>query len=405
MVRYISSLVLILISVAMSTTSLSAQHTGHNHEECGTMHIDAEMRKKNPEMGTLKDFEMWMGPLYRRQKRKAQYRSVVTLPVVFHIIHHNDAVGSGQNWANSFIQEQMTQLNDDFRKRPGTAGFNNNPVGADTEIEFCLATVKPDGTPLPEPGVNRINAADSSWINGPYNSNFINNTIKPNTIYDPNNYINIWVCELDGNLLGFAQLPGASTLPGLQTSDSVAETDGVVIDGSTMGSVANPNSANINYGVGRTLTHELGHFFGLRHIWGDGDCNVDDYCDDTPDQSGPTTFTTNCPSDKTSCGSRDMYENYMDYTNDLCVNIFTLDQKARMDVVLANSPRRGSLINSTACQPLGGPVANFIADKVLIRAGETITFTDQSLGNPTNWSWTINGGTPSASTDQNPVVV
>ena len=95
------------------------------------------------------------------------------------------------------------------------------------------------------------------------------------------------------------------------------------------------------FNLGRITTHEVGHWLGLRHIWGDGDCLADDYCNDTPPAEAPN----NTCAKNVSCNSPDMIENYMDYTTDECMNIFTQDQKIRMHTVLRNSPRRKELVD------------------------------------------------------------
>ena len=240
----------------------------------------------------------------------------------------------------------ITQLNNDFRRASGTSGFNDDPVGADVEVEFCPAVIDPSGNVLSSPGINRVDASQLGWTAPPYSTTYTNDVIKPATQFDPDQYVNVWVVTLASSqpgftLLGYAQFPDMSGLPGLPTLGGLASTDGVAIAPFTVGSTTDPNpDGGSRFGRGRTLTHELGHFFGLRHIWGDGGCLADDFCDDTP---AANVESTGCPTDKVTCGSPDMVENYMDYTNDDCMNIFTQDQKARMMAVLANSPRRNML--------------------------------------------------------------
>lgn len=346
-----------------STFLLPAQPSGIIR--CYTAEADRQLREQYPELGTLEEFESWLAPRVRAYRQQPANRSVVlAIPVVFHIIHNGEAVGAGNNLSAIYINAQIEQLNSDFRRILGTSGYNNDPVGADAEIEFCPAAAAPDGSALAEPGINRINRNAKGWSAPPYgtcgaggsfNNAYIEGTIKPQSQWDPNQYFNIWVMDIDCGILGYAQFPSQSGLPGLNNNGGAASTDGVVLLASSVGSTTTPNPQGNTYNRGRTATHEVGHFFGLRHIWGDGGCGIDDYCADTPESDAANY---GCPTSHVSCGSTDMVRNYMDYTDDACMNIFTLDQKARMQAVMANSPRRASLASSTACTGGGGPVCS-----------------------------------------------
>src|SRR5690606_1825563 len=150
---------------------------------------------------------------------------------------------------------------EDFRKAIGTNGYNTHPAGADCEIEFCLAAVDPSGNVLAQPGIDRQNLGQSSWA-----MSSINSTVKPQTIWDPERYCNIWTVNFGGssaNLLGYAQFPSSSGLTGLNTNGGSANTDGVVIRYNAFGRTGTVSSP---YNRGRTTTHELGHWLGLRHI-------------------------------------------------------------------------------------------------------------------------------------------
>ncbi|TAE57832.1 MAG: zinc metalloprotease, partial [Bacteroidetes bacterium] len=319
---------------------------------CWTMESDTILRQQHPEMGSLDDFEAWMSRA--KQEYLNNYNPsrdpIVTIPIIFHVIHNGENTGTGSNLNAIYIQAQIDQLNDDFRRLG--AGFNTNPVGADIEVEFCAAILDPSGNLLAEPGINRINRNTAGFNTPPYSDTYIDNTVKPATQWDPTQYFNVWVANISGGLLGWAQFPSSSGLADMPANGGAANTDGVVVLYTSVGSIATPHPNGGIYAAGRTLSHETGHFFGLRHIWGDDAvCNAtNDYCGDTPDHSGANL---NCPTGESSCGIPEMPENYMDYTQDNCMNIFTADQKLRMRTVLALSPRRASLTTSNRCTPPG----------------------------------------------------
>ncbi len=386
---------------------LAAQDIQWN--KCNTVEVMQWMRLQHPNMESDDAFEQWIAPKVTALSMDPRMRSSLTIPIVFHIIHDGTSIGSADNPAEGYIYAQIEQINNDFRKKVGTSGYNNHPDGADIELEFCPATQSPNGTILSNPGINRINRNELGWSAPPYGtcegdnfgSSYIQNIIKPATQWDPNQYLNVWVLQTSCNVLGYAQFPSTSGLNGIGSSNGIAATDGVVIRPETLGSTDQNNPYSQNFGMGRTLTHELGHFFGLRHIWGDSNCG-NDFCDDTPQ-----SFSSNrgCPDITTCDGLKDMVENYMDYTNDACVNIFTQDQKSRMLTVLANSPRRGTLTSSTSCGANNAPLtSNFYASITQIDPGQSVQFTNLSSGNPISYQWTFSGGTPATSNLANPVV-
>jgi hypothetical protein len=219
-------------------------------------------------------------------------------------------------------------MTNDFRRMLGTPGFNSNAVGADTEIQFVLAKQDPSGNPTN--GIDRVNLCQAT-----FSKTECDTKVKPTTIWDPTQYLNMWsVSFTDTTLLGYAQFPNASGLQGLNASGGSASTDGVVANYSTFGGAAYNDGTFIlvaPYNQGRTMTHEVGHWLGLRHIWGDGTCATD-YCADTPTahtSNGGCPVVTNC----TNTGN-EMVQNYMDYTSDLCMNIFTADQKTRIRTII-----------------------------------------------------------------------
>ena len=350
---------LCMLGFSLVSTMWLAAQSSNQPVRCYTDEMDAILRANNSEMESSMTFEQWLQQEINDQQSTGKIiGGVYQIPVVVHVIHNGEAVGSGTNVSLAAIQSQIDVLNEDFRRIFGTNGYNTNSVGADTQIEFCLAKRRPDGSAFPngEDGVNRINRTTAGFSAPPYTTGYIDGTIKTYTYnnntptatrgWDPNKYLNIWLCNISGGILGYAQFP-ESPLGGMGCGTQSAATDGVVFLYNSIGKSSVTGFPG-PYNEGRTATHEIGHWLGLRHIWGDGNCSVDDFCNDTP-VAGAANF--GCPTGTNSCpaAGNDMIENYMDYTDDLCMNVFTVDQKARMRTVLENSPRRVLLINSDAC--------------------------------------------------------
>lgn len=284
-------------------------------------------------------FETWLAQksLERRLER-ANLRSAeeeYTIPVVVHIIHNGESLGNGSNIPTDQVLSQIDILNADYRRTNNDASETFSeflPAASDAMINFQLAVRDPEG--LPTTGIIRVAGSRANY-------SLSSGQLLSDLSYWPSeDYLNIWVTDLGSGLLGYAQFP-VSNLEGMDV-DRVSNplTDGVVVDYEYFGAGFNTD----DFSQGRTATHEIGHYLGLRHIWGDGGCGVDDYCADTPEQE---RSTSGCPtSPEESCNSSDMSQNFMDYTDDICMNLFTNDQKERMHVILENSPRRVSLANS-----------------------------------------------------------
>ena len=372
--------ILLLLSIdgnAQANNTIQ-QEPQNGFNRCATVEFQAMLKSKYPNLETDKEFEGWIANKIAEAKenqilsRTQSPNIVITVPVVVHVISNGDPIGVDENVSDARVRSQIEVLNQDFRRMLGTAGYNDNPVGADMEINFVLAQREPNNV-TPSNGIDRV-----TWSLDVFTVRDEVQAMKAATQWDPTKYFNIWTAKFTRsatfarpgvpggmyNILGYAQFPSTSGLQGLNGLDEFSETDGLVVDYRCFGSeVLAPNSGTYfpSYTGGRTATHEVGHCFGLRHIWGDGngsernsipDCTRSDYCADTPAQgyehSTCGTFDT-CTND----AFFDMVENYMDYTNDTCMNIFTNDQKTRMRTVLQNSPNRNTLATSNAGTPLG----------------------------------------------------
>ncbi len=316
-------------------------------EKCGTAALEEKYR---PLLGeSVEQFEQWVQNK-KVERRLSNYATlstsrlaatVYTIPVVVHVLHQGEEYGVGSNIPDEQIFSQLETLNQDFRRLNADTTETRDDfkaVAADTEIEFVLAMRDPEG--LPTNGIVRTRAGQESYQLG--------EEVKLGAIsyWDPDKYLNIWVTNLTSGLLGYAQFPVGDFLGLQQHVTNSLYPDGVTVDYEFFGVGYNTN----DFSRGRTATHEIGHYFGLRHIWGDGGCNTDDYLEDTPSQDGASS-SASCQLTKATCNSLDMIENYMDYSPDVCMNIFTEDQKERMRTVLEYSPRRRSLLSSDAALP------------------------------------------------------
>jgi hypothetical protein len=268
---------------------------------------------------------------------------VVTIPVVVHIVHNpaSSAVSDAQ------VRSQIDVLNQDFRAtnpdRLGVPGVWTDLI-ADCEIEFQLATIDPDGNPTT--GITRTTTTKTAFAAA---QNDVKSSETGGADAWPSwDYLNMWVCGtiLDtrgDSILGYAQFPG-----------SPPETDGVVIANpffGTMGTAQDP------FNLGRTATHEVGHWLSLRHIWGndDGGCASSDLVDDTPNQGGPNFQRPTFPHITCNNGpDGDMFVNYMDYTDDAGMFMFTKGQSVRMSACL-EGPRASFLAG--AAEPRTGVAA------------------------------------------------
>ena len=316
MIRLILGFALLIIF----TNPLLAQRN------CGSMDHLNQLIQKDPNVSKrMMEFENRIQSIINEGESIS--RGVITIPVVVHVVYGT----STQNISEAQIQSQIDVLNEDFRRMNADAANTNSRwdgVAADVEIEFCLASTDPNGNPTN--GITRTQTGTSSFSTNDYVKY---SSYGGKNAWNTSEYLNLWVCNLSGGLLGYAQFPGSGS----------ASTDGVVIGYKYFGK---GGTAQYPFNQGRTATHEVGHWLNLRHIWGDSYCG-NDYVNDTPTQQ---QSSSGCPSsNQYTCGSYDMTQNYMDYSDDGCMNLFTTGQKSRMRALFSAGGSRAALLNSNGC--------------------------------------------------------
>jgi len=362
--------VILVVVFAVCIMLVSAQN-----RSCGTMdHLD-EIRQNDPQLDQRMQVEESAIQNWISNNPESSMLNVLTIPVVVHVIYKT----SSQNISTAQVLSQIDVLNEDFRKLNSDASSVPSAfsgVAADVEIEFCLAVRDPNGNTTT--GITRTSTTSSSFSG--YTSMKYASSGGHNA-WNTSKYLNIWVCNLGSGLLGFATFPGGSS-----------STDGVVCDYAYFGDVGTATSP---YHLGRTATHEVGHWLNLRHIWGDSNCG-NDYVSDTPTQQGSNYGCPSFPSTSNCTGNGsngDMFMNYMDYTNDACMYMFSTGQKTRMRATLNGS--RSSLLSSNGCVPVNVPIVITANVTDVSCNGNTNGSIDVSVSgglSPFSYSWS-NGAT------------
>lgn len=290
----------------------------HQPRTCYTPHLVEKALKADPVLAARRES---MQALLKHELQRSGFKRTngvqrVQIPVVVHIVLN--ANSPGQSVSDEQVYSQIRALNEDYRKQPGTNGYSDHPASADTQIEFKLATVSPNGQPTT--GINRINVTETS-----FDPDFDDVQLKSYSYWDATRYLNIWVANLTGGILGYAYYPG--TAPAGQ--------DGVVILYTAFGTTG---SARSPFNLGRTATHEVGHYLDLIHTWGDDNsCFGSDEVEDTPPCSGQYFSGNNnaaCSFPVQCFSTPRQTENYMDYSDDRCMNLFTQGQSDRMNTAL-----------------------------------------------------------------------
>lgn len=331
------SSILILTLIQLANVALGqVKSCGHDHKHDSLVMHDPRFSRSLWLLEKAVEQQMAV-PLEERTE------TVYTLPVVVHIIHEGEPIGTGSNISDAQVFSAITALNNDFRKVAGTVGFGD---GVDIGIEFCLASRNPQGQPTN--GIVRVNGSSvplyaEQGIESAGGSGANEEAVKALSTWPRTNYVNIWIVnEIENNdagsgVQGYAYFPFNNPV------------DGIVVLYNAFGTVGNLKSYT---DMNRTLTHEMGHYLGLYHTFhtttscaAETDCTVsgDRVCD-TPVTVSQTFCST------PACSGTQQVENYLDYTPESCQNMFTQGQKTRMRTTLET--QRTSMLSSMGCMPV-----------------------------------------------------
>lgn len=308
---------------------------------CGTMDLHHELLKQSDKYARKRDEIELMTNEFISGVRLQTEREIVKIPVVVHVVWNTEE----QNISDAQIQSQIDVLNRDFRATNKDITKVPSPwkdLVGDPRIEFHLAKKDPDGNPTT--GITRTRTTKTNFTD----TDGLEQSIKSKAAggadaWPTDRYLNIWVCQLGHGLLGYAQFPGGPP-----------KTDGVVILHTAFGTVGTADIPDNSFNLGRTATHEIGHWLNLFHIWADDDwngspgiCSGSDEVADTPNQGTRNLGKPSFPHISTDCNNGphgDMFMNYMDYVDDDTMVMFTKDQVARIDACL-EGPRSSFLTN------------------------------------------------------------
>lgn len=331
-------------------------------------------------------------------------KSIYKIPIVFHILHN----GGSENISEAQIFNALEVINRDFRKQNAdTADVvpQFKSLIADVEMEFVLATKDPGGNCFK--GYTRTKSTTTFSGGGSAGDAQVVAVRNGNDVYNgnwpSNKYLNVYVVADAGGAGGYTQYPSNGNFGNME--------NGIWILHTQFGEIGTSSTS-----AGRSLTHEIGHWFNLPHTWGstntpgpgEGNCGTDDGVSDTPLCEGASG---GCPVSQVTCGSLDNVQNYMDYALS-CQSMFTLGQASRMRTAAESSVggrnnlwKSANLIETGATGVLDLCEADFSVNKTSICAGTQVQFTDETFNAATGWTWTFTGGVPETSFDQNPTVV
>jgi hypothetical protein len=372
----------------VSFITLLISLSGVAQERCGATGYFNKMVQEHPslqqnlqQVGQFTQTYLRNHPVFESSANQPDAATRIVIPVVVHVVYNRNE----ENISDDQIRSQIESLNADFSRT--NADFSRVPqafaaVAADCGIRFVLAKSDPEGRPTN--GITRKKSSRQFWTD--------DDKVKMESeggtaAWDSRNYLNFWVCNTPGGLLGYGSFPGGP-----------AERDGVVIRWNvfgTRGSLVAP------FNLGRTATHEVGHWMNLRHIWGDVSCG-DDEVRDTPRQKTHNRGIPTFPRINADCNNGpngDMFMNFMDFSDDASLNMFTAGQRDRMLSLFATDGARNSLVRSTgiaepwnttaAVSPANTKVASELSLYPNPSTNSMVTLTSNSESRIAGQSWSV----------------
>ena len=412
------SVILFLIQVSFFSQFVGSKtidptncRDGENVEYCKTHKLMNNLKEDPEAYRQFLEEQLELKKIENQISNNPRNRTIYTIPLVFHVLHN----GGVENISRQQIEDAVAILNRDFRRQNADANtvqstFSGMP--ADIEIEFELAIKAPNGQCFS--GITRTSSPlTNSGANG---ANQVSAIIAGNDVYNStwpgNKYLNIFVVNDADGAAGYTTNPSNNPLFGVNMRN------GIWILHDYVGSIGTSDTYS-----SRALTHEVGHWLNLEHLWGPNNnpgtstsCSSDDYVDDTPRCIG----VTSCNLNSNSCSNDiidgywssdvvDNVENYMEYSS--CNKMFTNGQKNRMRAAMVSSIGGRNNIWTTNNHNATGLNSNpsicavdIRVERDIVCGGDNIQFFDESYNNITSWNWTFPNGTPSSSTQQNPVI-
>jgi hypothetical protein len=305
-----ASAALLMFSCQKDNSTEEQPNNAAAHRGCASHKVLEQQMKENPQLASkMAQIENFTNEAIKTGRL---VNGKIEIPVVFNVLYRT----SGENISLAQLQSQIDVLNKDFNAANSDYNTANNPYSsarANVGISFVLDQVI------------RKSTTKTSWGTNDVMKNAKRGGIAPTS---PTTKLNIWICTIGGGILGYAQFPGGASA-----------TDGVVLDSKYTG---NTGTATAPFNLGRTATHEVGHWMNLRHIWGDASCGNDQVAD-TPTHDS-ANYGVPAVGHRSTCSGTplEMYMNYMDYTDDRGMYMFSLGQKSRMDAIFVSGGARNS---------------------------------------------------------------